>query len=143
MNGDSYTGARLSDFVADHDRVEGRCLAMIAVPADGRDDCGTIAVDEKGRVTGFSEKQALEGANYLNAGIYILPGGFCAIYLRGFRCLWNAVAPRWLAEHREIRAFFWPGRCVDIGTPERYLNAQELLRCAESADALPEGTSQC
>lgn len=143
MNGDSYTGARLSDFVADHDASKAD-VSMIAVPADGRDDCGTIAVDEKGRVTGFSEKQALEGANYLNAGIYILPRRILCNIPAGVQVsLERELLPRWLAEHREIRAFFWPGRCVDIGTPERYLNAQELLRCAESADALPEGTSQC
>ena len=39
--------------------------------------------------------------------------------------------PRWLEEGRNLRAFVWPGTCVDIGTPERYRSAQELLGSVE------------
>jgi NDP-sugar pyrophosphorylase family protein len=39
--------------------------------------------------------------------------------------------PRWLAEGKNIRAFHHSGRCIDIGTPERYLHAQETLANVE------------
>ena len=143
MNGDSYTGANLSDFVADRHQSKAE-ISIIAAPAAGRDDCGTIALDDNGRVTRFSEKQALAGARYLSAGIYILPRQILCDVPAGVQVsLERELLPRWLEENREIRAFIWPGACVDIGTPERYWNAQELLRGAESADALPEWTNQC
>jgi NDP-sugar pyrophosphorylase family protein len=44
---------------------------------------------------------------------------------------------RWLAEGRSVRAFICQGRCFDIGTTERYRNAQNGLAAAEiSAGAL-------
>ena len=141
MNGDSYTGASLYDFVANHHQSKAQ-VSMIMVPVDGRDDCGTIALDDNCRVTRFSEKQAVAGANYLNAGIYILPRQILYEIPAGVQVsLERELLPRWLGENREIRALIWPGPCVDIGTPERYWNAQELLGSAEAPDAVPEWTN--
>jgi NDP-sugar pyrophosphorylase family protein len=39
--------------------------------------------------------------------------------------------PHWLEQGHQIGAFIWPGTCVDIGTPERYMSAQRLLVNAE------------
>jgi len=39
--------------------------------------------------------------------------------------------PEWLAGGKHIQAFVSPAKCVDIGTPERYLQAQTLLAGVE------------
>jgi NDP-sugar pyrophosphorylase family protein len=44
--------------------------------------------------------------------------------------------PRWLAEGKNVRAYHHEGRCIDIGTPERYLSAQETLANVETAGIL-------
>jgi NDP-sugar pyrophosphorylase family protein len=41
--------------------------------------------------------------------------------------------PQWIQEGRRIKAFVHSGKCVDIGTPERYQTAQKALANAEVA----------
>ena len=131
MNGDSYTGADLGQFVSEHQSGK-PAVSVLVVPVDGRDDCGTVVVNCDGRITQFAEKQANADAGYVNAGIYLvsrqalsgLPDG-CELSLE------RDVFPRWFREGRDIRAFVCPSRCVDIGTPERYQGAQITLDGAE------------
>jgi NDP-sugar pyrophosphorylase family protein len=45
---------------------------------------------------------------------------------------------RWRAESRNIRAFAWLGSCINIGTPERYWSAQEVLGNIEDGESAPQ-----
>src|SRR5271165_6589112 len=45
MNGDSYTDANLTKFVAAYHESKADASVLL-VPADGRDDCGTVLVNE-------------------------------------------------------------------------------------------------
>ena len=56
MNGDSYTGADLMQFVRHHREVQAD-LSMLVVPADGRSDCGTVLVGPGGKVCCSEKKQ--------------------------------------------------------------------------------------
>jgi len=42
------------------------------------------------------------------------------------------VFPRWVSEGKSIQTFVASTGCVDIGTPERYQNAQHALADVES-----------
>jgi mannose-1-phosphate guanylyltransferase len=136
MNGDSYTDAGLSGFVADHGESRAD-LTVLVVPIDGRVDCGLVSVDPGGRVLGFKEKQSATGMQYVNAGIYMIdkkilyqmPPNQCV-------SLEEQLFPRLLAEGKNIRAFHHSGSCIDIGTPERYLQAQKTLANAEPSGIL-------
>ena len=131
MNGDSYTDANLSGFVAGH-RQSQADLSVIVVPTDGRVDCGLVSVDPGGRVLGFKEKQSTTGTQHVNAGIYMLDKKILYEMLPNQRfSLEEELFPRLLAEGKNIRAFHHSGRCIDIGTPERYLHAQETLANVE------------
>lgn len=46
---------------------------------------------------------------------------------------------QWLAEGRSVKAFVYSCMCFDIGTPERYRNAQERLAKAERETTLQKG----
>jgi mannose-1-phosphate guanylyltransferase len=135
MNGDSYTDADLSGFVSDH--CESRAdLTVLVVPTDGRVDCGLVSVNPDGKVVGFKEKQSATGMQYVNAGIYILDRKILYEMPPNQRVsLEEELFPRLLAQGKNIRAFHHSGGCIDIGTPERYLHAQETL-----ANAEPDGT---
>jgi len=50
--------------------------------------------------------------------------------------------PRWLQEGNYIRAFVHSGRCVDIGTPDRYRFAQDILANVEVQETAPRGQSR-
>jgi NDP-sugar pyrophosphorylase family protein len=136
MNGDSYTDADLSGFVADYCEAKAD-LSVLVVPTDGRVDCGLVSVDPNGRVLGFKEKQSGTGKQYVNAGIYLAAKSILYGISSNVRVsLEEELFPRWLAEGKNIRAFHHSGTCIDIGTPERYLNAQETLANVETAGIL-------
>ncbi len=131
LNGDSYTDADLPAFVADY--LDARAdISVLVVPDDGRTDCGLVSVNADGRVAGFREKQSAQGRQYVNAGVYVITKKLVAEIPSALSVsLETELFPRWLAEGKHIRAFCHPGRCVDIGTPERYRSAQVELAKAE------------
>ncbi len=127
MNGDSYTDADLSAFADDFYAARAD-MSVLVVPADGRVDCGLVSVDSSNQVLGFKEKQSSTGNFYVNAGIYMATKHILEDAVPGARVsLEEELFPRWLAEGKYIRAFRHLGKCVDIGTPERYQNAQDIL----------------
>jgi mannose-1-phosphate guanylyltransferase len=137
MNGDSYTDANLSAFANDFYALRAD-MSVVVVPADGRVDCGLVSVDSTGRVLGFAEKQRAAGNFYANAGIYMAVKSILGEAAPGVRVsLEEELFPRWLAVGKHIRAFSHSGNCVDIGTPERYQIAQEILHNVEVGEALP------
>ena len=131
-NGDSYTDVDLSQFVAEHRKSKAE-LSVVVVPADGRGDIGSVRVNPDGRVTGFAEKESdLDSKYYINAGIYMLSRTLLYDIPAGVPVsLEKELFPRWLAARRDMKAFIHPGRCVDIGTPERYEIAQQMLASVE------------
>jgi mannose-1-phosphate guanylyltransferase len=136
MNGDSYTDADLSGFVAGH-RESQADLSVLVVPTDGRLDCGLVSVNPDGKVMGFKEKQSATGMQYVNAGIYMVAKKVLyEIPPNQLISLEEELFPQLLAEGRNIRAFHHSGRCIDIGTPERYLHAQETLANVETGGIL-------
>jgi NDP-sugar pyrophosphorylase family protein len=136
LNGDSYTDADLPAFTEDA-RKANADISILLVPVDGRVDCGLVSVDANHRVLGFKEKQAAHGTQYVNAGVYVATKRL----LRGIQpevriSLETDLFPKWLAEGKQLRGFNYPGKCIDIGTPERFQDAQESLANAELGGAL-------
>ncbi len=139
MNGDSYTDVDLTAFVRDYQESK-YDVSVVVVPADGRNDCGFVVLNDQNRVVGFNEKTPSVTARYLNAGIYMLASRLlCEIPADRQMSLEREIFPQWLSAHRCIRSFVHPGTCVDIGTPERYRDAQALLADVEAV-ALTQGS---
>jgi NDP-sugar pyrophosphorylase family protein len=131
MNGDSYTDVDLSKFVATH-LESGSGVSVVVVPVDERGDVGSVLLDGDGNVVKFAEKDRSLRAQHLNAGIYILSRELLLGIPSGFPIsLERELFPRWIKEGRRIKAFVHSGKCVDIGTPERYQMAQKALANVE------------
>jgi len=131
MNGDSYTDVDLREFVGQHWR-SGADVSMVVVPADGRADCGSVFAEDSGKLSGFAEKDGKSGAPYINAGIYLMSRAMLATIATGRQVsLERELLPEWLREGRSIRTFLTQSGCIDIGTPERFQQAQEALAAAE------------
>ena len=134
MNGDSYTPADLSKLVAEH-RESKADATVVVVPADGRHDCGTVLLDGNGKVEGFEEKQHRFRPQYINAGIYLVSARILFDVPPDLpTSLEKDLLPRWLEEARNVGAFICDEECIDIGTPERYRNAQHVLGSAEDEE---------
>ncbi len=130
LNGDSYTDVGLYQLVQTH--LNCKADVTMAVIPGTRSDGGSVGFDRNGKVTTFAEKRAVQGASYLSAGIYMLKKSLVEGILPGLNIsLEEQLFPEWLAGGKYIQAFISPAKCVDIGTPERYLQAQTLLAGVE------------
>jgi D-glycero-alpha-D-manno-heptose 1-phosphate guanylyltransferase len=131
MNGDSYTDADLQEFALEHARSRADASVLVA-PADGRSDCGLVVIGPSRKLERFEEKQRTKQRPYLNAGLYMMSRRLLYdIPVELPVSLEQDLFPRWLDEGKHIQAFVCPSRCVDIGTPERYQGAIDVLANAE------------
>jgi NDP-sugar pyrophosphorylase family protein len=130
LNGDSYTDADLAAFAAAH-RESHADVSVVVVPPDGRGDCGSVKLAADGSVLSFQEKPGPLDVCYINAGIYMMSRRFLIENPAGASSLEKDWVPRWLAQGTKIQGFIHQGPCLDIGTPERYRSAQDLLVGAE------------
>jgi D-glycero-alpha-D-manno-heptose 1-phosphate guanylyltransferase len=126
LNGDSYTDVNLEVFTAAH-RRSGADVSVVVVPPDGRGDCGSVRLAENGAVLSFHEKTGPLDVAYINAGIYMMSRRLLLEAPEGKSSLELELIPRWLKEGKRIQGFIHSGSCLDIGTPERYCTAQNLL----------------
>jgi NDP-sugar pyrophosphorylase family protein len=141
MNGDSYAAVDLGHLVAAHQKSGAD--ATVVVMAETRKDAGSVLLDENGRVKAFAEKSDALNTRYQSAGIYIFKKTLCtAIPHTGKISLEEQLFPEWLAKGTRIDAFIFPGECIDIGTPERYLKAQETLAGVEREASVLRGEGQ-
>lgn len=134
-NGDSYTDVDLAEFAAAHLEANADVSAVL-VPVDERWDVGSVVIDADKNIVMFGEKDASPFAQYLNAGIYMLSREIMHGIQHGLPIsLERELFPEWIREGRRVKGFVHSGRCVDIGTPERYRIAQEVLAEIEAAGA--------
>ncbi len=91
-----------------------------------------MLIDGSGKLAGFAEKQDPFHAPYVNAGIYMMSRPMLYEIPPGLEVsLERELLPRWLRQGRYIKGFVCSSRCIDIGTPERYRNAQDILANVE------------
>jgi NDP-sugar pyrophosphorylase family protein len=135
MNGDSYTDVDLNALVRKHDETKAD-VSVVVVPADERGDGGSVFLDANGNLAQFSEKQGSGSARYINAGIYVMSRAVLDLIRPGTQVsLEKDLFPRWIQDGARIKAFIHPGTCIDIGTPDRYRLAQQVLAGAEREPA--------
>jgi NDP-sugar pyrophosphorylase family protein len=132
MNGDSYTDVDLQAFVEEHRRTRAD-VTIVVVETEGRQDCGSVITDGHGKVVRFEEKQIVDVPKFMNAGIYMISYDLLKrIEPDKQVSLERELLPRWVEQGNSILTFACPGKCVDIGTAERFENAQELLAHSEN-----------
>ncbi|MGN6591900.1 MAG: sugar phosphate nucleotidyltransferase [Terriglobales bacterium] len=96
---------------------------MVVVPRDDRQDTGCVQLDSRLMVRAFAEKQPLTAAPYQNAGVYLLTRQLLAMIPQNRpSSLEKDWLPLWLS--RSLRAYVHLGTLLDIGTPQRWADAQ-------------------
>jgi NDP-sugar pyrophosphorylase family protein len=130
LNGDSYCQIDLDILLAFH-RTQGAQVSIVVTPTRERADGGNIERTADGRITAFREKTAVATGKpaLINAGIYILP--------RSLPISWRQPDP--VSLERDVFpqmatgggcfGFLVESEVIDIGTPERYADAQHRLPC--------------
>jgi mannose-1-phosphate guanylyltransferase len=136
LNGDVLTDIDLTAELAEHERSDARVtLALYSV--DDVASYGLVLTDEGGRVSAFLEKTEGEApTSYINAGAYVverevvetIPAGRAVSFERE---VFPELVGHGLQGHHA--AGYW----IDIGTPERYLEATWDLLAGRAHSALP------
>lgn len=125
MNGDSFVDVDLADFIR-RCRNDEAAMLTVAVPDTSR--YGRVAADVDGQVLRFDEKKKQAGAGQINAGIYL----FRTESLRSAVLPEQAVSSferDWLPRliGNGLYSQSCTARFIDIGTPESYARAEQVL----------------
>ena len=132
LNGDSYCEVRFSDFLAFHESKQAQ-VSMVLADSKDRTDGGSVDVAKDGRILRFLEKSAAPAGRtpLINAGIYLMPKSLPATWdLPAPFSLEREVFPR-IAMSGNCFGFRVNSELIDIGTPDRYREAQLKLRAGK------------
>jgi mannose-1-phosphate guanylyltransferase len=142
FNGDVLTDLDLGALVAAH-RATGAVATLTLTPVDDAGPYGLVPLDGAGRVQGFIEKPPPEVAikgGLINAGTYVLEPETLADVPAGE--MWSferQVFPSLVERGAPVYGFASEVYWLDIGTPERYLQAHWDVLAGRSRAAEPVG----
>lgn len=126
LNGDSFLDVDFERFYKEHLKNDSLVSVVLVEMPDIR-DYGSVAVSGNNRITSFNEKIQEKKRGLINAGIYLINKKeiFSHLPEEDVFSLEYDFFPRILNRHGF--GFVNPGPFIDIGTPERYKEAQKLL----------------
>ncbi|MCF7707628.1 MAG: nucleotidyltransferase family protein [Verrucomicrobia bacterium] len=127
MNGDTLCEVELEKLCERHEA----CEADASLTAVWTDDCtrfGRLVVDANSMVMDMEEKSGVRCAGLINGGVYVvntrlirgIPASSCI-------SLETGLLPEWIKGGRCF-AVEMEGLFIDIGTPESYARADEIMR---------------
>jgi mannose-1-phosphate guanylyltransferase len=121
LNGDVLADLDLSALVAAHEERSARATIGL-YPVEDSSAYGLVRCDEQGRVLEFTEKTGEAVPGEINAGAYVLERSVLDLIPAGRAVsIEREVFPRLVGEGLQARLL--DGYWMDIGTPERYLQA--------------------
>jgi mannose-1-phosphate guanylyltransferase len=129
LNGDILTDLDLTAMLAAHrDRGAAATIALTRVE-DAR-PYGFVLMERDGRVREFREKPTEAVPGDVNAGTYVLEPSALTGWEAGVRCsIERDVFPAMIAAGRPVYGFASDAYWLDLGTPEKYLQAHvDILR---------------
>ncbi|HJT37844.1 MAG TPA: NDP-sugar synthase [Actinomycetota bacterium] len=123
LNGDVLTDLDLSAAMAFH-REKKAVVTIVLTPVDDARPYGLVPLDDDGRVQAFLEKPAELVAGDVNAGTYILEPDVLREVPEGeFWQFEQQLFPTLLERGAPVYGYSSRAYWLDIGTPERYLQA--------------------
>jgi mannose-1-phosphate guanylyltransferase len=136
LNGDTLTDVDLTGEIAQHEARSAKAtLALVAV--DDTSSYGVVPTDESGAVEAFLEKRPGPApTNRINAGAYVLERSVVEMVPAGRAVsIEREVFPELVGEG--LYGYLSDGYWIDIGTPERYLEATYDLLTGRVESDLP------
>lgn len=124
MNSDLLTDLSLEDMYLSHVR-ENADITVAAIPYTVSVPFAILALGEGSRVNALEEKPVY--SYFANAGIYIFSNRILATLARGERCDAPDLIERTIAEGGKVIYHPIAGTWIDIGTPDDYRHACELM----------------
>jgi mannose-1-phosphate guanylyltransferase len=136
LNGDTLTDLDLTAELEQHERTGAEAtLALVAV--DDTASYGVLPTGADGRVERFLEKTDSPPTNRINAGAYVLEPSVAGRIEPGRAVSFEREVFPVMAEEGVLYGYPAEGYWIDIGTPERYLEATQDLLSGKVASTLP------
>jgi mannose-1-phosphate guanylyltransferase len=137
INGDVLTDMDLTAELAQHERT-GAAGTLALIEVDDVASYGVVPTDDDGRVIEFLEKSPGPApTNRINAGAYVLERSVVDLIPAGRAVSFEReVFPQMVGNG--LYGWAADGYWIDIGTPERYLEATWDLLAGRVASTLPE-----
>jgi mannose-1-phosphate guanylyltransferase len=136
LNGDTLTDIDLTAEIAQHEAT-GAAATLALVPVEDTSSYGVVPTHEDGSVEAFLEKQPGPApTNRINAGAYVLERSVVDMVPPGRAVsIEREVFPELVG--KGLYGFLSDGYWIDIGTPERYLEATYDLLSGRVESELP------
>jgi mannose-1-phosphate guanylyltransferase len=135
LNGDALTDLDLTAEVEQHERT-GAAATLALVPVEDTSSYGAVPTGPDGRVEAFLEKMEAPPTNRINAGAYVLERSVLDRIPAGRSMFETDVFPQLVGQGLygfDAAGAYW----IDIGTPERYLEATYDLLAGRVESSLP------
>lgn len=128
MNGDSFISLDLNEFITSH--TQKKAVASIALArAEKTEDYGVVRLGENERIISFSEKRGKKGL--INAGVYLFEKNVLSLIPSNTNySLEYDFFPRIIG--KGLYGYQTNETLIDIGTPEGYKRAKEMLKDIEA-----------
>lgn len=129
FNGDILTNLNIAEVIAVH-RQKNAAATIVLTPVENPSAYGLVETEADGRVRRFLEKPKPEEitCNTINAGIYVLEPHILNYIPAGEKFSFEyQLFPALLANNEPFYAYTMSEYWLDIGTPQRYLQANDDL----------------
>ncbi len=129
FNGDILTDLDVAGLIAFH-REKGAVATVAVSPVENPSAYGLVEVGADGRARRFVEKPKPEEitCKTINAGVYVLEPSVLNYIPSGEKFSFEyQLFPALLAADERFYAYTWNGYWIDIGAPQRYLQANKDL----------------
>jgi mannose-1-phosphate guanylyltransferase len=137
LNGDTLSNIDLTLELEQHERTGAEAtLALVAV--EDTSSYGVVPTDDEGRVQEFLEKTANPPTNRINAGAYVIEPSVVDRIEPGRAVSFEREVFPAMAREGVLYGYPAAGYWLDIGTPERYLEATYDLLSGRLESTLPE-----
>ena len=125
MNGDSYAGVDLQEYINWHSTGEAEG-SLLLTWKDDTSRYGQVSIDDQDRVTRFQEKDENQHEGWINAGVYLFSRTLMeSIASTGPVSLEKECLPNWVSIG--LRGFRAHSPFIDIGTPESLKAADQFF----------------
>lgn len=129
FNGDILTDIDIAKVIEFH-REKKAAATIVLVPVENPMAYGLVETESDGRVRRFLEKPKPEEitCNTINAGVYVLEPHVLGLIPAGEKYSFEyQLFPSLLAANEPFYSYVWNGYWLDIGTPQRYQQANDDL----------------
>ena len=128
IHADNFCLANFSEFQIAHKNRPKNCLiTMMVFETDIPSECGIVEIDENGVLIGFHEKVNNPPGNLANGAVYLLSSEFISILKNEYYFVSDFSTEVLINFLGEIYTYKTEEIFIDIGSPEKYLKANNLV----------------